>query len=122
MGIMDEVLLARNCSDSKPEISGKWEFPGGKIELGEQPEEALVREIEEELGCTVSIERLVHAQNNIYSDGMNALVLFYWCKVAHGEPRGDIIWESLAYIKEHPGMIGPMVLPGVLAAVGKWRG
>lgn len=39
------------------ELKGKWEFPGGKIEQGETPEQAIVREIQEELGTSVSVKR-----------------------------------------------------------------
>lgn len=39
------------------ELKGKWEFPGGKIEKGETPEQAIVREIKEELGASILVKR-----------------------------------------------------------------
>jgi 8-oxo-dGTP diphosphatase len=49
----DRVLAARRTHP--PEAAGRWEFPGGKVELRESAEAALVREIHEELGCTIEV-------------------------------------------------------------------
>lgn len=47
------VLAARRTTP--PAAAGRWELPGGKVEPGETPEHALVREIAEELGCTIVV-------------------------------------------------------------------
>ena len=64
----------------------KWEFPGGKIEPGESPEDALERELKEELDIGVRVGRIMDAVFFRYPD-RDVLVLFYRCGIIGGEPR-----------------------------------
>ena len=67
-------------------LEGLWEFPGGKLEPGETPAQALVREIQEELGCTVDVgEHLVDTEHT-HSYGIVALST-YLCALVDGEPQ-----------------------------------
>lgn len=53
----DKNILVQQRPEGKP-MAGLWEFPGGKVEAGETPEDALVRELEEELGLVVETDAL----------------------------------------------------------------
>ena len=91
------VLLHQKDEPRNPELMGKWEFPGGMIEYGEGPEEALTREISEELmGFKIKISYLLYAQTNLYADGEHYLVLFYECSAPSGEVTpGGCNWVNL---------------------------
>lgn len=52
-----ELLLARR--DASSDQAGLWEFPGGKVEAGESQQAALVRELQEEMGITATVEEFV---------------------------------------------------------------
>ncbi|MDQ7992502.1 MAG: (deoxy)nucleoside triphosphate pyrophosphohydrolase [Propionicimonas sp.] len=66
-------------------LAGLWEFPGGKVEDGEQPRTALVREIEEELGCRIVVGAELTTAAHDYPFG-TVVMTTYRCRLASGEP------------------------------------
>ena len=68
------VLLARRSADSR--LPGKWEFPGGKVEPHESPEQCLVREIAEELDITVRVTRFFTESTYRYEHGTFRVLAF----------------------------------------------
>ena len=66
------------------EFKGMWEFPGGKIEPGETPQQALKREIKEELDTTIKVGELIDTLEYDYPDFHLSMDCF-WCEVVEGE-------------------------------------
>lgn len=66
------------------EFKGGWEFPGGKIEAGETPQQALVREIKEELDTDIEVEDLIHTIEYDYPTFHLSMDCF-WCKIISGD-------------------------------------
>ena len=71
---------ARGYGDFK----GMWEFPGGKIEPGETPQQALAREIKEELDTTIKVGELIDTVEYDYPDFHLSMDCF-WCEVISGD-------------------------------------
>lgn len=62
----NEILCA--LRSPKMSLPNHWEFPGGKIHEGEKPQEALVREIEEEIGCLITVGERIEEVEHEYAD------------------------------------------------------
>ncbi|MHA6688932.1 (deoxy)nucleoside triphosphate pyrophosphohydrolase [Devosia sp. A449] len=80
------VLIAQRPEGKN--LAGLWEFPGGKIEPGESPEEALIRELEEELGIstkTACLAPLTFASHSY--DNVHLLMPLYACRKWQGVPE-----------------------------------
>lgn len=81
-----EILLQKRPDGRQ--MAGLWEFPGGKVDVGESPESALIRELKEELGIEVEAKNL--APLAFASEPLgdrNLLLLLYRCGVWNGDPQ-----------------------------------
>ncbi len=78
----------------------KWEFPGGKIESGEQPRDALRRELDEELGIAARVGDEVARLRHNYSNGTAIELRFFLVEQFEGEPENrifrDVQWVERA--------------------------
>lgn len=109
------LLVKRN----EPEVKGahlKWEFPGGKVDFGETPEQAVVREIREETGVTVRIKRLLPTIQTAYWDYpwgvQHTLLLGFECKYISQDKRkkdhhvADVRWVPLVQVDNYEMLPG----------------
>jgi 8-oxo-dGTP diphosphatase len=83
----DKTVLVQQRPAGK-QLAGLWEFPGGKIEAGESPEAALVRELREELGIEVAAEALspVTFASEALA-GRHLILMLYAARTWSGEPQ-----------------------------------
>lgn len=80
-----EIFITQRAADAH--MAGKWEFPGGKIEANETPEQALVRELQEETGITAMRPVLFHTLEHRFPD-RHITLCFFMVEEWEGEPWG----------------------------------
>ncbi len=106
-----KLVLVAACAlidaDGRVLIAGLWEFPGGKVEAGERPEQSLIRELNEELGIAVKEECLAPLTFASYSyPDFHLLMPLYVCRRWEGivgpRERQNLKWVRPGTLREYP--------------------
>ncbi|MDP9812787.1 8-oxo-dGTP diphosphatase [Rhizobium tibeticum] len=99
------ILLAQRPEGKS--LAGLWEFPGGKVEPGETPEESLVRELHEELGITTKVACLAPLSFASHTyEKFHLLMPLYICRryegIAHGKEGQALKWVKPQALRHYP--------------------
>ena len=110
------VLLSRRAIEPR---RGMWDTPGGFVEAGEDPRDAVRRELLEETGLRIEIERLLGIFPDRYGDGPPTLNIFYVARAPAGEPRAlsdvaEVAWFAPADVPEE------LAFPNGAVALRAW--
>ena len=120
-----KILLQKRLDPLIPEAHEKWEFPGGRIEYGEHPEETAIREFMEETGCEINVKKLIPlVQSTIWarSDGgeQQGIIFCYEVEIINGAPQAldrkvaEVGWFSKEEIKHMNTLRGIVDFIGLL--------
>ena len=103
----NEILLSKRPEEKH--LSGFWEFPGGKVEEGETPEKALVREVKEELNIDINNKCIAPLSFSEFDyNNFQLLLLLYICRRWDGEPM-SMENNRLEWVK--PNMLRDYKMP-----------
>ncbi len=124
----ERILIAQRHPTSRFEPS-KWEFPGGKVDFGEHPEESLKRELKEEMGVEIETGPLYEVISHVYNnngDIRHVVLLFYICRILKGKPEPldcqDLCWVDKEEMKSLPFVEGDIPLVDqILIDSGLWE-
>ena len=94
----DRLLVCQRRGDGA--FPGKWEFPGGKMEAGEDADAALRRELREELDIAVESAREVFRHAHVYADGTRVELAFFEVRAYGGEARNRV-FRRIAWVPVH---------------------
>jgi 8-oxo-dGTP diphosphatase len=95
-----EILICRRTAEQSHPL--QWEFPGGKVEPGESPSQALARELEEELAITDASGEEITRYTYAYPGRSPILLIFFRVTSFRGEPR-NLVFHEIRW--EQPGML-----------------
>ncbi len=97
------ILLTRRPTGTH--LEGLWEFPGGKVEEGEDPRDALVREVREECGVEIEVDEIVDVIFHAYPK-KSVLLLFYEARLVSGDIQhlevADHAWVPPEKLRDYP--------------------
>jgi 8-oxo-dGTP diphosphatase len=115
-----QILICQRRKDDSHAL--KWEFPGGKVEPGESPQEALARELEEELAIQARIGAQLACSTHQYPGRAPMELIFFSVREFHGVPVNrafeQFLWETPARLPEYDFLEADAAILRALAAGG----
>jgi 8-oxo-dGTP diphosphatase len=113
----EKILIGQRKATGKHPL--KWEFPGGKVEPGETPQDALARELREELGIEAKIGREMDRYDVRYGDGPLTRLIFFAVEEWDGEPRNldfaQIAWAAPETLRDYDFLEGDIAFVAKLS-------